>query len=332
MEAASQPAGNAPRRGRRVFRFVPLVVSVGLLVAIAWGFDGWHLLAAADVPVLLLALLASLTLNTTVGAFKWWRVARLSGIPATFEAMWTLWNGLAPIAAVTPFQSGHALYVVGLRNDQHIPWFQALECVVYDKGLSLVATFALIAVGQLVLPASHPLSHPLILAGAAAVVLAFFADRLLFRLLGRVHAFRRHSTLLHDPVSLRHKFWLLPLAMLYQSSDTITMVLACHALGLDVPLGLLLGAFPLILLLTYVPVSVSGFGVRESLIVFFLAGSLSQDEALSAGLLVAVVEYVAPALFGVLVLPRVLPVLWRLRGPADAATAPDGAGCADHEK
>ena len=63
-----------------------------------------------------------------------------------------------------------------------------------------------------------------------------------------------------------------------------------------------LGAFPVIVLLSYVPAAFEGIGAREAFSVLWLAGSLSQAEAATLGFLVSVMEYAIPAACGLVCL------------------------------
>ena len=298
-------------------RYLPLVVTLVLLVPILLYFDGFHLLEQADVPILLLGVLVALSFDATFAAFKLWVVVRLVGPRPGYGKLLKLHLGLLPAVFFAPFQSGHLLTIVALRNSLALPAFQALECVAYDKWLSLVGTFALIAIGQALVPADHPLSNvPILLAGLGVVAL-YLADGLVFRLLGRFRFIRERSALLVRPVGLVKKLGLLLFATVYQSSDAISMLFACWCLGLPIEPALVFGVFPVVLLITYVPLSFSGFGVRENLVVLFLGAALTDSGAASAGLLVGLFNYVAPAVLGLVALPYVLRVLSRGRKGAE---------------
>jgi hypothetical protein len=298
---------------KRLGRYVPLLVSVTLIGVIVARFEGGSLVTEMNVGVLLLGLAMALFLDTTWGAFKWWLVITWAGVEARFVEIWRLWVGLLPATFFAPFQSGHLLYGIALRNARGLSTFKAFEIVAYDKWSTLVGTFALIAVGQAVIPSDHFAAHPLVLIGAVGVVGLFLVDQVVFGFLGRFRFFSEASTLLHHPFTLRRKVCLLLLATVYQSSDVVSMAVSCWALGLDVPIEMVVGVFPIILLLTYVPISVSGFGVRENLIVLFFGGVLTFEQAISTGFGVDFLEYVAPAFFGVIALPVTLRTLWRWR-------------------
>ena len=184
-----------------------------------------------------------------------------------------------------------------------------MECVAYDKWINVVATVGLVVLGQLVLPADNPFRHTLILLGGVAVLVFYLFDHTAIRMLGRSHYYRERSHLLHSPIELRCKIGLLLMALVYQSSDVLSAFLACRAFGLSISAELIFGLFPVVLLLSYAPISFSGFGVRENLAVLLFASALTYDQAVSVGFAVDFLEYVAPAVVGIVALPAVLRIL-----------------------
>ncbi len=304
-------------------KLLPLVVSCGLLVLIATQFDGFALLTTVDLPLLAAGTALAIFIDTTIGAWKWWRVIGLAGLDLSFGRVWRLWTGLLPATFLAPFQSGHLLYAVALQRAAGIGFVRSLETVAYDKYLSLVGTFFWIGVGQLILPADHALAHPLIAAGAFAVIAFYAVDLRLLGHLARVPFIGSRTALLRLGIGPRDKIELLAIAIVYQSSDLISLWIASHCLAIEPDPIVLFGAFPVVLLLTYAPISVSGFGVREGLIALFLGDLLGNDGAIACGLLVDWMEYVGPAIFGVVALPYLLRVLGgRLRVDPPAASEP----------
>ena len=107
--------------------------------------------------------------------------------------------------------------------------------------------------------------------------------------------------------------------MFYQSSDSLSAWLACVALGLQVDPSWVFGAFPMALLLSYLPLTFSGFGVREPATAWALGAALTWDQGVWVGAMVDGLEYVAPALAGTVALP------WLLRKMATGSSSADGS-------
>jgi uncharacterized membrane protein YbhN (UPF0104 family) len=80
-------------------------------------------------------------------------------------------------------------------------------------------------------------------------------------------------------------------------------------LGVSISFFQALAVFPIVLLLSYVPITFSGFGAREAFIAFFMAHLLTYDQSIASGLLVDFTEYIAPALFGLVFFHQLVKVL-----------------------
>jgi hypothetical protein len=302
-----------------IFSVGTVALTVALLVVV-WGLsDGLAALELAQWPWLGVAVVFSIILNGLLGAHKWARSIALLGMEVPRRVIWRLWIGLLPVTFFAPFQSGHALYGVALWRATGTHPLRAAECVVYDKVATLVGSCLLVAIGQTLLPASSPAWNPLIALGCAAVVVLFLWDSALRRLLERAPLIRAHSTFATAGVSLRGRIELLILAAVYQSSDVITGILAARALGLDVDLWVVAGAMPLVMLLSYVPITISGFGARDLLAVVLLADVMGAEPATAIGFVINVVEYVVPALFGLVALRATVRVLRSAAPPAAVA-------------
>ncbi len=290
-------------------RYFPYALSAGLLITVILGFEDERLIECARLEVIGLGMLLALVINGLLAGFKWFLVLRWTGVEVGLTSALRLWLGLLPATFFAPLQTGHALYPVVLHNAVGLSWYRAIEVTVYDKVLNLVAILALIALGQLLIPAGHPLRHaPFWVLGTLAVVL-FFWDQPVLGLLRRLRYVREHSALVGSPLPFRRKAALIGLAMLCQSSDAWSMLIACEALRLDVDSALVLGAFPVIMLLAHAPISFSGIGVRATLVPLLLGATFSPDEGRAAGALVTYLEYIWPALFGLVALRPVLHAL-----------------------
>jgi uncharacterized membrane protein YbhN (UPF0104 family) len=318
--------GPAKRQGRgNVARFLPLVISIALLVWLLWGFQSYALLWRADKLVLAAALALSLGVIWFWGAYKWRAVLRLSGIEWRYREVLWVWIGLGPATLFMPFQTGIIAQAILLRNARRIPAAAAFENIGYDRFLNLAATCGLIVLGAgLGYAVALPQFTRAIVAGAALLLLLFLLDPLIFRGLGLIKFVRRFSRLAVSRELAKQKIRLLFLALIYQSCEIAVMYLACLSLGVAVPVRALLNVYPIIMLLSYVPVSFHGFGTREALVVLLLSDVLRFDQAISASLIVDAISYVAPALFGLFALPRTLRLL--VARPKPAQNAPTIGG------
>ncbi len=247
----------------------------------------------------------ALALNYGLGALKWHWVLQLHGIDLPRAQVVRLWVGLYPIAFLFPFQTGHLLYARAVEKLAGTSFGLGFRAMLFDKGLNVLATLLLIVSGQLILAPEHPLSHPLILLGAGVPVGAFLllrprslADRL-------PTSWRRSRAWLEGldlDLGFVQKLKLLLLSGVYQSTDVLSALVAGLAINAQADPLAVLGAFPVIVLLSYVPAAFEGIGAREAFAVLWLAGSFSQAEAATLGFLVSLMEYAIPAACGLVCL------------------------------
>ncbi len=293
-------------RWSRVLHLVPYGITLILLVAIARYSDGFAVSFRARWEYLAVAVALSLLLNIGVASIKLWFLLKAFDLQIPLGRVVRMIMGLLPITFFMPLQSGLVLGALALRGDGGVDTVSAVETITFDKYLTLLGTFVLVFVGWFLLPADHFLVLFWIPYAAAAGVATLWLGRPLRALWRRLPFLRDHSMMLGRSLGTPRKLGLLALATVYQASDVVSMWLICRALGIEIDTMLLVGVFPVVLLLSYVPISVSGLGVREPLVALFYGGAMSREQGIGSGLLIDLIEYVAPALFGILALPWLL--------------------------
>lgn len=314
------PPSAACRRSPRALKLVPYGITLILLVAISLYSDGFEVAIKARWDYLAVAIVLSLLLNVGLASVKLWALLRAFKLSIPLGRVTRMIMGLLPASFFMPFQSGHVLYALALQGEEQVDTVAAIETIAFDKYLTLLGTLLLVFVGWFLLPGGHFLAKPWIPIAAAAGVATLWLGRPLRALFRRVRFMRDHSMMVERSLGTPRKLGLLALATVYQASDVATMWFACRALGIEIDALLLAGVFPVVLLLSYLPVSVSGLGVREPLVAMFYAGTLTHGQGIGAGLLIDLVEYVIPALFGILALPSLLRAFRGLRMPAGSST------------
>ena len=301
-----EPSGSSSAL-RWMLGLLPIAVSVALLVVLIGETDARDLLMEADWRWLLVALAVSFVIVQFFGAWKWRFLMQSMGIDAPYWMVFRIWFGLA-ITLFMPLQSGHIIYAMALKRATNIKFVEAFECVFYDRYLTLVGTFAWIVIGQAFIDPTHALASPWVLLGSVGVLAFYILDSVLMSALGRFQIFRRHSRLIRNRWGLKRKLQLLLAAMVYQSSDLISVYFACLVLGLVVDPMVILSVLPVVVLLSFVPITFSGFGAREGLIALFMSMQVTESQGVALGLISNFVEYLAPAVLSLLVLRGLLKI------------------------
>ena len=294
-----------------------VAVSIGLLAVLAWSLDlgtvmsrlaqmrpGWVLLAVA-ISVVQMAVLA----------WRWRFTAGCLGVDLSYTAAWreyylsTFLNQVLPGGVVGDVSRAwrHARARTRLRE----PTGPAVRAVIFERLSAQVVMTTVAVASLLVLPVTVNLGSGLVLFGAGAVgvsiVIAIVVwTRRLYSvqsLWGQVMA-DLDATHLRGPVFAAQ----LVSAVIVVGTYLATYLTAARAVGVDIPLPVLLPLVAPVLMTMLIPVTVAGWGLREgaAAVLWGVVGLTAAD-----GVLVSVA-------YGLLVLIGSLPGALFLMSPETA--------------
>jgi uncharacterized protein (TIRG00374 family) len=295
------------------------LIGIGLLGYLLWKTDTSELLAVlgkVSIPLLLLAVILDIP-SVVLKSLRWRSLMRAQDIH------YSLWQSILAyystifLGLFTPGRLGEFAKAIYVSADSDVPIGKALSSVLVDRLFDLLL---LIMVGCLALFTTTTLnawqtwlSIALI---AVGLVLAWWlymtdkgfdwASQLASRLLGRMSRklLAPESWLIEIRLGLKQ----LPSQTLLVASIITTLaylVLFCQcyilALALELPISYLITSYAVALgsLITLLPISISGIGTRDAVIITYL-GSLGipAEGALGFSLLISLMFYTSGGLMG----------------------------------
>ena len=267
---------------QRIKFLIRLLVSVSILAVILRSIDvrpAWQVVLDARPGWLLLALLMQFG-STAVSAYRWQLIMRNLGFGQSFSFYWnSYFKGMFFNQGLPTSIGGDALRVLdvaarGFRKRD------ALYGIAIDRITGMGALLLLALVAHLVNPDLLPVQvyRPILWLSAAGLL--GFAG---LSLLGRLPLLDRHAQLailktvsdrLLQAVSVR-RLVLLASSLLVPLLALLGFFAVGRALGLRYDLVTYLAIVPPALVLTVIPVSIAGWGVREGVLVglFSLIGA-----------------------------------------------------------
>jgi hypothetical protein len=267
---------------RRIKFLIRLVVSVSILAVILRSIDVrqiWQVGVRAKPEWLLLALLMQFG-STAVAAYRWQLIMRNLGFGQTFPFYWdSYFKGMFFNQGLPTSIGGDAVRVLDVAG-RGFRKRDVLVGVAIDRLTGLVALLLLTLVAHLVNPGLLPeqVYRPILWLSAAGL-LGFVGLSFVGRLtwLGRhpqLAVLKTISDRLRQAVSMR-RLLLLASSLLVPMLAMLTFFAAGWALGLRYDLVTYFNIVPPALVLTVVPVSIAGWGVREGALVglFSLIGA-----------------------------------------------------------
>ncbi len=281
---------------------VRIIVSVSLLTVLAFKVPDLDGILPAAHHQRTVALLAAAALTALLGvvlsAWRWQRVLAvfdthvpLATLTATYLASLFVGNVLPSTIGGDVLRVTRTARIVGSTETAFAS--VALERLTGFVALPLIV-FAGIAIQPALLDADHALIAPIIglltlgllasilfLAGHPRLAGRFAENANWTRFIGAVHSgidrLRRSPRRIAD---------ILASALLYQTSVVLSVLLIAEAIDLPVPAAAIVAFVPAVAMIQVLPISVSGLGVREGMLVVFLHPlGATHAQAIGLGLL-----------------------------------------------
>ncbi|MFQ5742146.1 MAG: lysylphosphatidylglycerol synthase transmembrane domain-containing protein [Acidobacteriota bacterium] len=314
-QAEPQASVEAGERGRRNWLWKS-AVSILLMALLFWTVSFRKVLStllSVD-PLLLGAAAAVQFLEQGLTAVAWTLLLRARNIDLSLARVVYLHFMGVFVGTLLPSSSGTDV-VRTYYLARTISGYEAVGSMLVLRLTGLLALGMVAVVGIQLVPSQLPWSA-LVLVGVLIAMVAFalalaltdapgrWASALLGRLglprLARV-AEQLHQTLVGYRRARGHLLMVGALALLVQLLRIITTYYAARALGATLPLRYYLALVPVVILLTLLPVSAAGLGVREgSFVFFFTRAGMTQPQAMGTGLLVFALHLLLAAIGGVL--------------------------------
>ncbi|WP_256808389.1 MULTISPECIES: lysylphosphatidylglycerol synthase transmembrane domain-containing protein [unclassified Bradyrhizobium] len=281
---------------------VKLLLSIAVLVYIARGLDLHALrthLVSVD-PFLFVLALALIFVQTFALNGRWELIMRALGVSLDWLAGWRILMISLWFNQVLPSSVGGDAVRMWLLRQRGVQWPEAVKGVAADRFTALIGLIVLMVAGLPFLmsrvsnQAAILAIGGLTLAGVAGTVVLLTLDRLPKRLIAfpAIESFVRFGTLVRFLLlQSEHRGLLFGSALLIH----LVTAAACYALarGVGAQLSVVDAAvlIPPVILLTAVPISISGWGVREGAMVACLGlAGVPSEEALSVSILLGAVS------------------------------------------
>ncbi len=263
-------------------------------------------------PVPLLAALAvSFLTNCWLAAVKWRRILIPLGLDISLRESFLVKMGSTPVKSILPLRSGEASRVIYLKRRHGFSAARAAGSIALELFLNIFVFLLFIIAGGLACSRTPPdviTAAALVLAAGMAVFLASgrAAPRRLVRgLLDRIPQPRLRGGL--ETLLTFHRFFsrreiLVPLlhSAAIQGGKLLSFFLIADAFGITFPPVVYLVILPFSILVSTVPVTLLGIGLREGSLVELipLYSSIPAEAVLGPALVFSAVEYLFPALLG----------------------------------
>ena len=232
------------------------------------------------------AIILSITANIFLSADKFRRIISKLACSFSFKRGLFIELGSYPLDKIFPLKSGQLTKMVYLKRQKNIPLRKGLGLVILDNASDLLALLFFVVLGFIIsifISSYSPHFYFLLSSIFVLIILLIFSvnSRFFLKIVKKINLrMYNHLKLLIRAIRKLHsKFFL---ALVLYSVFLFLLIffdvyILFRAIGVVVPLWSVLIHMPLIILISLIPITLSGFGTRELAIIFFFSDYASYE-------------------------------------------------------
>jgi len=255
--------------------------------------------------LLLFAVFISFFNNIFLNADMWKRILKYLGCNISLKEAVFIRMASYPFKVLLPVKSGEFFRVVYLKRQKNFSLKKGSTSIIFDIILNVCALLSLIFASIIFLKINLFNIPFIIITGLIFSFIIFFClkttQNFIFSIVKKIH-FKFYNTLrilfAFEGIKSRKQSYFVLYAFIIQLMMIINFYILSKVIDLNIPFSKMILIFPLIIIISLIPISISGLGIREGLIILFFSDFASFQSLLSFGILISFVEYVLPALIG----------------------------------
>lgn len=281
---------------------VPFFISAGLLVFLLQKVDiskSIKIIKQADFSIIFVVLLISAVGNFFVNSYRWKLILKYFKCDLKWSEALFIQIGSDPVISILPLKTGELSRVVYLKKRKELSYPKSGLSILCEYILNFLVLIVSMLIG---------LGGYILFFDSASV--ACLSEKNIFcfsiNLLVGKNTYNKIRDKLFRP-SLKYfgqikpvfkNFRIILLSGVFLLSELWGVFLLTQALHFQVPFYSVLLFLPMVILISSLPISIQGMGVREASILFLFAGFAPQEKLLSLSFLYFVVGYLCPMVVG----------------------------------
>lgn len=241
--------------------------------------------------MLLIAVLFSFIFTFVLIPLKWKLVLDYIKCNISFKEAFFIHVSALPISYIMPFKSGDLIKSLYLKRQNELSFKKATSTLVFDNAMDLFTLLLFTFLAFILLSVQLPY---LLYFGFSVMAFALVCVIIIAKKLPSdfFYSFK--------VISLNRTLFVFTLSIIGFFLSFISVYFTFLSINVTIPFLEIMFYFPIITLITMIPVTVSGFGTREAATVVFLSNYAAPEILLSAGILRSLIIVVLPSLASLL--------------------------------
>jgi len=242
-----------------------------------------------------------------VHAAKWRQLLTYLGLNIPLKEALFLEISSMPTRILLPLKSGELIQALYLKKKKQFPLKKGAFSLIISAFYDLCTLIFYILVGLVIVK----VDFSNIIFWAFTTISLFIITSLLIFFFKRKYVFKIHKNIIKifdffKNTTLKRAIFLFLYSMLFNFITLWTYFFIFKSLSISVPFKELVLFIPILLSLTQIPITISGFGTREALIIYLFSNYAPQENLFAVGILVALIMYVIPSILSIFFQKRLL--------------------------
>ncbi len=250
----------------------------------------------ANLWIICLVPLISIVNGFVISSFRWKLMLNQMDCKISFYEAFFIKAASDPIISALPLKTGEISRILYLRNIKKFPVEKSLFSIFLEYFLNMCGVSFFILMGL-----SLESFQIGIGAGTRAKIPIFFLTvEMLKTFLDHpwITKFKHNIKQCFDNKKIYLNYPVISLTLIFCFLEIFCVFLLTKALGIYIPLFKLFVYVPMIIVISSIPISIFGLGVREGLILVFFLNNAPPETLLALGILYSFCEHIIPAVAG----------------------------------
>ncbi len=304
---------NITRQSKIIYR---TLITLLITIAIFWIIfskvnigQTIEVVTGANILLILLSLVISVCTNIIFSSHVWMQILKQFGYNITYRESIIINASVIPVLTVIPLKLGHFVKSIYLKKYNNIPIKISAASVTLHLIMGIINIILIILVSSFILVSSV---NQLII--VCILFLTFFIvilkrkwiEQFILNVIEKSCHLKKVVSKLSYVSSINMKcggaykniFKISVYCFLNKLLIIVNYYIIFLSVGIYIPFIEYVLFMSITIILCQLPLTISGFGARESLILIFFANYASYESLLGAGLLISVIDYIYPAIIG----------------------------------
>lgn len=287
-----------PNKKQLFFSIITTIITIFIFIILFSKIDFFsvfNIIKNANLPMLLIAVLFSFAFTFVLIPLKWKLVLNYIKCSLSFKEAFFIHVSALPISYIMPFKSGDLIKSLYLKRQNKLPFKKATSTLVFDNAMDLFTLLFFTFLAFIFLSVQFPYKLYFWF-----LIMAFFLVCVILT------AKKIPSDFFYSfkVISLSKALFIFTLSLLGLFISFISAYFVFLSINVTIPFLKIMLYFPIVTLISIVPITISGFGTREAAIVFFLSNYAAPESLLSGGILLSFIIVLLPSLVSLLFMKK----------------------------